>query len=233
LSDVYVFLCTERLTLVSQLLPLLEQVVRAGKPLLIIAEDIEGEALEALILNNTRGTLAVVAVKAPGYAARRQELLEDIAIVTGGVVVRYAGRLDTVGLAQLGSAKRVEVSRDSTWILGGAGKADLIASRAAGIRRQIEGNRNSFEIEKLQERLAKLTGATAVLRVGGASTSDREERTYKMIAALHSTRLAIKDGVTYGGGTALWHARRHLESGGFGREARLCRRPWHCRSRRT
>jgi chaperonin GroEL len=220
LNDVYVLICTQRLTSMSQLLPVLEQVARASKSLLIVAEDVDGEALETLIVNNIRVTLPAVAVKAPGYSAR-QELLKDIAVVTGGVVTRYATSLDTVGLTQLGFAKRVEISRDSTWIIEGAGKGDLIESRAAGIRRQIEINRNSFEIEKLQERLAKLTGATAVIRVGGASASDREERKYRIIAALHSTRLAIKDGVIPGAGTALWHARRHLEQDSFGRGGKI------------
>jgi chaperonin GroEL len=154
LTDAYVLLCGERLTSMKQLLPLLEHVVRAGKALLIIADDIDGEALETLIVNSARGTLRAVAVKAPGYTTR-QELLEDIAVVTGGVVIRYASILETVGLPQLGSVKRVEVSKDSTWVVQGAGKQDLIESRAAGIRRQIEVNRNAFEIEKLQERLAK------------------------------------------------------------------------------
>jgi chaperonin GroEL len=152
----------------KQLLPIMEQVARAGKALLIISDDIDGGALETLIVSSARGTLRAVAVKAPGYTTR-QELLEDIAIVAGGVVIRYASTLETVGLWQLGSVKRAEVSKDSTWIVQGAGKQDLIESRAAGIRRQIEVNRNAFEIEKLQERLAKLTGATSVIRVGGAS----------------------------------------------------------------
>jgi chaperonin GroEL len=210
LDDAYVLLCADRVTSMKHLLPVLEKVVEAKKALLIVADDIDGEALDTLILNNARGSISAVAVKAPGYAASRQELLEDIAVVTGGVVVR-ASALENISMSQFGFVKRVEVTRDSTWITEGGGKRELIASRAAGIRRQIEVNRIAFEVEKLMERLAKLTGATAVIRVGGASIADRDERKYRITSALHSVRLALKDKVLLGGGAALWHSRRLAE----------------------
>ena len=179
------------------------------KSLLVIADDISDDALETLIINVKRGAFSSVAVKAPGLNMQR-DFWEDIAIATGGIVVVHASLLGGITLSQLGFAKQVEVSKDSTWLIEPRADKSLVASRAAGIRQQILLTRDDHERERLRERLAKLTGSTCVIRVGGASSLDREERKYRIDAALHAMRSARMNGVVLGGGSALWRAAMSL-----------------------
>ncbi|ARF18063.1 chaperonin GroEL [Sporosarcina ureae] len=205
LENPYILITDKKLTSPQEILPVLEQVVQQGKPLLIIAEDIEGEALATLVVNKLRGTFTAVAVKAPGFGERRKAMLEDIAILTGGQVVSEDIGLDlkTTDMTQLGRAAKVVVTKDGTTIVEGYGESDAIASRVGALRAQLEDATSEFDIEKLQERLAKLAGGVAVIKVGAATETELNELTLRIEDALNATRAAVEEGIVAGGGTAL------------------------------
>ena len=213
MEDPYILIYEKKLSALNELLPLLEAVVQASKPLLIIAEDIEGEALATLVVNKLRGGLKVAGVKAPGFGDRRKAMLEDIAILTGGTMVSadLGIKLETVTINMLGRAKKVMIEKENTTIVGGAGKKADIQARIAQIKAQIEETTSDYDREKLQERLAKLAGGVAVLRVGGATEIEVKERKDRVDDAMHATRAAVEEGVLPGGGVALLRAIKALE----------------------
>ena len=217
LEDCYILVFEKKISSVKDIVPMLEAVVNAGKPLLIVSEEVDGEALATLVINRLRGTFQVCAVKAPGYGDRRKAMLEDIAILTGATAVfeNLGMKLENLGLAELGRAKKVIIDKDNTTIIEGAGKNSEIKARIEQIRREIEGSTSDYDREKLEERLAKLAGGVAKINVGAATESEMKEKKARVEDALHATRAAVEEGILPGGGVALLRASSQVKPKGL------------------
>jgi chaperonin GroEL len=217
LDEPYILVANQKIGAVKDLLPVLEQVIQAGRPLLLVSEDVEGESLATIVVNKLRGTFTAVAVKAPGFGDRRKRMLEDIAVLTGAEVIteELGLKLENTKLSQLGKARRVVVDKDSTTIIDGNGKADAIKARIKQLKSEIENTDSDFDREKLQERLAKLAGGVAVVKVGAATETEMKEKKHRVEDALQATRAALEEGIVPGGGVALLNAAGSIKLDGF------------------